>query len=70
MAAIKSAAAITAHVVAPAASGKNMQARSSAFSAALPKAAKRAYASVRSRGAVRVVAEVVEPIVKIGTRGR
>jgi len=63
-----SSAAMSARV-APAASGKKMQARSSAFSAAMPKAAKRTSASVRSRGAMRVVAEVEEPIVKIGTRG-
>lgn len=70
MSAIMSATAMSARVVAPAASGKKMQARSSAFSAAMPKVAKRASASVRSRGAMRVVAEVEEPIVKIGTRGR
>ena len=69
MAAMMSSAAMSARV-APAASGKKMQARSSAFSAAMPKAAKRTSASVRSRGAMRVVAEVEEPIVKIGTRGR
>jgi hypothetical protein len=69
MAAMMSAVAVSARV-APAASGKKMSARSSAFSAALPKASKRASASVVSRGVVRVVAEVDEPIVKIGTRGR
>lgn len=65
-----STAAMSARVVAPAASGKKMQARSSAFSAAMPKAVKRSNATVKSRGAMRVVAEVEEPIVKIGTRGR
>jgi hypothetical protein len=69
MAAMMSAAAVSARV-APAASGKKMSARSSSFSAAMPKAAKRVNASVKSRGAMRVVAEVDEPIVKIGTRGR
>lgn len=68
MAAMMSAAAVSARV-APAASGKKMSARSSSFSAAMPKAAKRVNASVKSRGAMRVVAEVDEPIVKIGTRG-
>lgn len=69
MAAMMSAAAVSARV-APAASGKKMTARTSAFSAAMPKAAKRANACVVSRGAMRVVAEVEEAIVKIGTRGR
>jgi len=68
MAAMMSAAAVSARV-APAASGKKMTARTSAFSAAMPKAAKRANACVVSRGAMRVVAEVEEAIVKIGTRG-
>merc|ERR1719409_2318999 len=61
-----STAAVSARV-APAASGKKMSARSSAFSAAMP--AKRVTATVRARGAVRVVAELEEPLVKIGTRG-
>ena len=56
--------------VCPAASGKKIGARSSAFSAAMPVAAKRVNASVKSRGAMRVVAELEEPLVKIGTRGR
>eukprot|EP00740_Mantoniella_antarctica_P007227 CAMPEP_0181365212 /NCGR_PEP_ID=MMETSP1106-20121128/9921_1 /TAXON_ID=81844 /ORGANISM="Mantoniella antarctica, Strain SL-175" /LENGTH=374 /DNA_ID=CAMNT_0023480221 /DNA_START=75 /DNA_END=1199 /DNA_ORIENTATION=- len=66
-----SATIMTARVVAPAGSGKKLQARSSAFAAAGPKtAARRASASAaRARGAVRVVAEVEEPLVKIGTRG-
>ena len=59
MAAMMSAAAVSARV-APAASGKKMTARTSAFSAAMPKAAKRANACVVSRGAMRVVAEVEE----------
>jgi|AntAceMinimDraft_5_1070358.scaffolds.fasta_scaffold11278_3 hypothetical protein len=72
MAATMSATIMTARVVAPAGSGKKLQARSSAFAAAGPKtAARRASASAaRARGAVRVVAEVEEPLVKIGTRGR
>lgn len=70
MAATMSAAAMSARVVTPAASGKKMAARSSTFSAAMPKQAKAAKASVRARGALRVVADVEEPIVKIGTRGR
>ena len=69
MTAMMSAAAVSARV-APAASGKKMSARSSSFSAAMPKQSKRVNASVVSRGAMRVVAEVEEPIVKIGTRGR
>ena len=71
MAAMMSTAAVSARV-APAASGKKMSARSSAFSAAMPAMmpAKRVTATVRARGAVRVVAELEEPLVKIGTRGR
>ena len=69
MAAMMSSAAMSARV-APAAAGNKMQARSSAFTAAMPKAVKRTSATVRSRGAMRVVAEVEEPLVKIGTRGR
>ena len=69
MAAMMSSAAVSARV-APAASGKKIGARSSAFSAAMPVAAKRVNASVKSRGAMRVVAELEEPLVKIGTRGR
>ena len=56
MSAIASSALVAR--VAPAASGKKMSARSSSFSAAMPKAAKRVNASVKSRGAMRVVAEV------------
>jgi len=60
--------AMRAVAVAPAAaSSRKMQARSSTFSAAMPKAAKRATVSVRA--ALRVSAALEEPLVRIGTRG-